>query len=67
MVRVVVVATFKDMVRFIGFNSYFCSYNYHLREDNRLNNNTTINIVIVKIKKGQWLICMNIRLPKSSD
>ena len=47
-VRVVVVATFKDMVRFIGFNSYYCSYNYHLREDNRLNNNITINIMTVK-------------------
>ena len=47
-VRVVVVATFNDMVRFIGFNSYYCSYNYHLREDNRLNNNITINIMTVK-------------------
>lgn len=27
---------------FIGFNSYFCSYNYHLREDKRLNNDITI-------------------------
>lgn len=36
------------MVRFLGVNSYFCSYNYHLSEDNRLNNNITINIVIVK-------------------
>ena len=43
-----VVATFKDMVRFIGFNSYFCSYNYHLREDKRLNNDITINMMIVK-------------------
>lgn len=47
-VRVVVMATFKDMVRFIGFNSYFCSYNYHLREDKRLNNDISINIMTVK-------------------
>ena len=33
---------------FVGFYSYFCNYNYHLREDNRLNNNITINIVTVK-------------------
>lgn len=36
------------MIWFVGFNSYFCSYNYHLREDNSLNNNIAINIVIVK-------------------
>lgn len=47
-VRVVVVATFKDMVRFLGFNAYFCSYNYHIREDKRINSNMTINIMIVK-------------------
>lgn len=35
-------------VCFIGFNSYFCSYNYHLCEGNRPNNNTTINMMIVK-------------------
>lgn len=35
-------------VCFIGFNSYFCSDNYHLREDKRLNNYITINIMIVK-------------------
>ena len=39
---------FHCTVCFIGFYSYFCSYNYHLREDNRLNSNITINIMIVK-------------------
>jgi hypothetical protein len=39
---------FHCTVCFIGFYSYFCNYNYHLREDNRLNSDITINIMIVK-------------------
>ena len=40
------------MVRFLGVNSYFCGYNYHISEDNGLNNDITINIMIVKQRKS---------------
>ena len=38
----------KNCLFYCFFYSYFCSDNYHLREDKRLNNDIIINIMIVK-------------------